>query len=60
MKKLHYSVKLEQGEVIESTRGREPVSFTIGSQQLPQGKEELIRFFRWIVYGLVLGTLYKK
>ncbi len=37
---LHYRVKLEHGEIIESSRGREPVSFTIGSKQLLQGLEK--------------------
>ncbi len=41
--KIHYTAKLENGEVVESTRGREPVSFKIGSEALlPALQESLI------------------
>jgi FKBP-type peptidyl-prolyl cis-trans isomerase 2 len=41
--RIHYTAKLENGEVVESTRGREPVSFKIGSEALlPALQESLI------------------
>lgn len=41
--RIHYTAKLENGEVVESTRGREPVSFMIGSEALlPALQESLI------------------
>jgi FKBP-type peptidyl-prolyl cis-trans isomerase 2 len=41
--KIHYTAKLENGEVVESTRGQEPVSFKIGSEALlPALQESLI------------------
>ncbi len=40
--KLHYTAKLENGEVIETTRGREPLSFKVGSKRLLTGLEEAL------------------
>lgn len=40
--KFHYTVKLEDGEVVETTRGGEPLSFTVGSERLLPGLEEAI------------------
>ena len=41
--KIHYTAKLENGEVVESTRDREPLSFKIGSEALlPALQESLI------------------
>lgn len=40
---IHYTAKLENGEVVESTRDREPLSFKIGSEALlPALQESLI------------------
>ena len=41
--RIHYTAKLENGEVVESTRDREPLSFKIGSEALlPALQESLI------------------
>ena len=41
--KIHYTAKLENGEVVESTRDRAPLSFKIGSEALlPALQESLI------------------
>lgn len=40
--KFHYTVKLEDGGVVETTRGGEPLSFTVGSERLLPGLEEAI------------------
>ena len=41
--KIHYTAKLENGEVVESTHDREPLSFKIGSHAfLPALQESLI------------------
>ncbi len=41
--KIHYTAKLKNGEVVDSTRGREPVSLKIGSEALlPALQESLI------------------
>jgi FKBP-type peptidyl-prolyl cis-trans isomerase 2 len=37
---VHYTVKLDTGEVIETTRGGEPQSFRIGSRELLPSLEE--------------------
>lgn len=38
--KIHYTGKLEDGTVFDSSRDREPIEFTIGSQQVIPGFEE--------------------
>lgn len=41
--RIHYTAKLENGELVESTRDREPISFEIGSETLlPALQESLI------------------
>jgi peptidylprolyl isomerase len=39
---IHYTGTLEDGEVFDSSAGREPLSFTIGSGQVIPGFEEAI------------------
>ena len=38
--KVHYTGKLEDGQVFDSSEGREPLEFTIGSGQVIKGFEE--------------------
>ncbi len=38
--KVHYTGRLEDGEVFDSSAGREPLAFTIGSGQVIAGFEE--------------------
>lgn len=39
---IHYSGSLEDGTVFDSSAGRDPLSFTIGSGQVIQGFEEAV------------------
>ncbi|QCK17063.1 FKBP-type peptidyl-prolyl cis-trans isomerase [Mangrovivirga cuniculi] len=38
--KVHYTGKLESGEVFDSSEGREPLSFTVGAGQMIPGFEK--------------------
>lgn len=40
--KIHYTGKLQDGTVFDSSAGREPLSFTIGSGQVIPGFEEAV------------------
>ncbi len=40
--KVHYTGKLNDGTVFDSSEGREPLSFTLGSQQVIPGFEEAV------------------
>jgi peptidylprolyl isomerase len=40
--KIHYTGKLEDGTVFDSSEGRDPLSFTIGSGQVIPGFEEAV------------------
>jgi len=40
--KIHYTGKLEDGTVFDSSAGREPLEFTIGSGQVIPGFEEAV------------------
>ncbi len=40
--KIHYTGKLEDGTVFDSSAGREPLGFTIGSGQVIPGFEEAV------------------
>ncbi len=40
--KIHYTAKLENGEIIETTRAREPLNSKIGSQRLLPSLEEAL------------------
>lgn len=46
--KLHFSLKLEDGQEVDSTFDGEPASFTVGDGNLPAGFEETL-------YGLKSG-----
>ena len=37
--KIHYKGKLEDGEVFDSSEGREPLEFTLGTNQVIPGFE---------------------
>lgn len=45
---VHYTGRLENGEVFDSSRGRSPLTFTVGSGQL-------IRGFDHAVIGMTVG-----
>ena len=38
--KIHYTGRLDDGEVFDSSKGREPLSFTLGSGQVIPGFDE--------------------
>ncbi len=40
--KIHYTGKLEDGTVFDSSEGRDPLTFTIGSGQVISGFEEAV------------------
>jgi peptidylprolyl isomerase len=40
--KIHYTVRLEDGEIFDSTKGDEPFEFTIGSQRVIAGVEKAV------------------
>lgn len=40
---VHYTGKLEDGQVFDSSEGREPLEFTVGSGQLIAGFDEGVR-----------------
>lgn len=40
--KIHYTGRLEDGEIFDSTKGREPFEFTIGSQKVIAGVEKAV------------------
>jgi len=40
--KIHYTGKLEDGEIFDATKGREPFEFTIGSQRVITGVEKAV------------------
>ena len=39
---IHYAMKLNGGQVIETTFGKDPFCFKVGSGDLPQGLEEAL------------------
>lgn len=41
--KVHYTGKLDNGEVFDTSEGREPIEFTIGAKQVIKGFEENIK-----------------
>lgn len=41
--KIHFTGMLSDGTLVESTRGSEPVEFTIGEREVMRGLEELVR-----------------
>ena len=40
--KIHYTGRLEDGEIFDSTKGGEPFEFTIGSQRVIAGVEKAV------------------
>lgn len=46
--KVHYTGKLEDGSVFDSSEGREPLAFTVGAQQVIPGFEKAVE-------GLAVG-----
>lgn len=40
--KVHYTGKLDDGTIFDSSEGREPLEFTLGSGQVIQGFEEAV------------------
>ncbi len=46
---LHFSLKLEEGAVVDSTFDKAPASFAVGDGNLPEGFEELL-------HGLTAGS----
>lgn len=45
---LHFAIKLESGEVVDSTEGKAPATFTVGDGNLLPGFEQAL-------YGLKVG-----
>jgi len=39
---IHYAMKLENGQIVETTFGRDPFVFKVGSGDVPQGLEEAL------------------
>ena len=46
---LHFSLRLENNDIVDSTFGREPASLTVGDGNLPEGFEKYI-------HGLEAGS----
>ena len=41
--KVHYTGKLDSGEVFDSSKGKEPLEFTVGAGQMIPGFEDAVR-----------------
>ena len=44
--KIHFTGRLSDGTVVEDSREREPIEFTIGDREVMRGVEELVRGMR--------------
>lgn len=40
--KIHYTAKLADGEIFDTSQGKDPVQFTLGQRQVMQGIEEAV------------------
>ena len=40
--KIHYTAKLEDGEIFDTSSGKDPVQFTLGEKQVMPGIEEAV------------------
>ena len=44
--RIHFTVRLEDGTTVESSRGGEPLEFTVGQHEVMRGLEEMVRGLR--------------